>query len=168
MLGTIPPAAVVATGSGAAAPWEDQRAASPAWWRAAPPATLGGKTPPPRATGTALAGRKGRASSSTSRRERTTERSEVVRALGNEVFALLGKTEAGQCLVAVPGTSLSTAGVFGFAPTAATPPNVDGPRLGGPGRHFAVFPASPAVEGSVFCPSPLTASFATKRVTRYD
>ena len=34
---------------------------------------------------------------------------------GNEVFALLDKTGTGQCLVAVTGTSLSTAGVFGFA-----------------------------------------------------
>jgi hypothetical protein len=34
---------------------------------------------------------------------------------GNEVFALLGRTGTGRCLVAVPDTSLSTAGVFGFA-----------------------------------------------------
>ena len=36
---------------------------------------------------------------------------------GNEVFALLGRTGTGRCLVAVPDTSLSTAGVFGFAPS---------------------------------------------------
>src|ERR1039458_7304921 len=32
---------------------------------------------------------------------------------GNEVFALLGRTGTGQCLVAATGIALSTAGVFG-------------------------------------------------------
>ena len=54
MLGTIPPAAVVATGTGAAASLGDQRTDPPAWWRVAPRAAWGG-TAPSRATRTALA-----------------------------------------------------------------------------------------------------------------
>ena len=39
--------------------------------------------------------------------ERTTERSGVVRASGNEVFALLDRTGTRQCLVEVTSTALS-------------------------------------------------------------
>ena len=50
------------------------------------------------------AGGKGPASFSIPRRERTTERSEVVRAPGNEVFALLDKTGTRRRPVAATGT----------------------------------------------------------------
>jgi hypothetical protein len=62
----------------------------------------------------------------------------VVRASGNEVFALRDKTETGQCPVAVTGTSLSTAGVFGLAQSNANAAC----NLGGTG-----FPTSSPVQG---------------------
>ena|ERR1035441_6634981 len=54
------------------------------------------------------------------RRERTTERSEVVRASGNEVFALRDKTGTRQCLVAVTGT-LCPPGFSSVARTGLSP-----------------------------------------------
>ena len=68
---------------------------------------------------------------------------------GNEVFALLDKTGTGQCLVAVTGTSLSTAGVFVFArPAPAPPPTWPGPALAVlVATSTAVLPATSAVEG---------------------
>ena len=54
---------------------------------------------------------------------------------GNEVFALLGRTGTRHCPVPLSGISLSTAGVFGFAPTAVPPFNLAGTGLGGSGRH---------------------------------
>jgi hypothetical protein len=60
----------------------------------------------------------------------------VVRRPGNEVLALLDKTGRGQCLVAVTGTGLSTAGVSHFS-TSSAASNLAGPGLGvgGPGHH---------------------------------
>jgi hypothetical protein len=56
---------------------------------------------------------------------------------GNEVFALLGRTGTGQCLVAATGIALSTAGVFGFALSSGSAArNLAGPGFGGPGRHL--------------------------------
>jgi hypothetical protein len=62
---------------------------------------------------------------------------------GNEVFALLGRTGTGRCLVAVPDTSLSTAGVFGFARSNGS----DASNLAGTGLAVlaAVLPASPRI-----------------------
>ena len=64
---------------------------------------------------------------------------------GNEVFALLGRTGTGRCLVAVPDTSLSTAGVFGFARSNGS----DASNLAGTGLAVlaAVLPASPRIPG---------------------
>lgn len=67
---------------------------------------------------------------------------------GNEVFALLGRTGTRHCPVPLSGISLSTAGVFGFAPTAVPPFNLVGT---GPAvlvaSSTAVLPATSAVEG---------------------
>ena len=47
----------------------------------------------------------------------------MVRASGNEVFALRDKTGTRQCLVAVTGTALAWVVLLGFARTAAPPPS---------------------------------------------
>jgi hypothetical protein len=58
-----------------------------------------GEAPPAGPGGLALAGRNPARRSFGPQAGRTTERSEVVRAPGNEVFALLGRTGTGQCPV---------------------------------------------------------------------
>ena len=77
---------------------------TPAWRRN----DSGGSTPT-QGTVTAVAGWRP-AKPLGPRRERTTERSGVVRASGNEVFALRDKTGARQCLVAVIGTGCEERG----------------------------------------------------------
>ena len=64
---------------------------------------------------------------------------------GNEVFALRRRTGTGQCLVAVTGTSPSTAGVFGLAQSSASAAcNLAGTGLRAPGRHLdRSLPATP-------------------------
>ena len=61
----------------------------------------------------------------------------MVRASGNEVFALLGRTGTGQCLVAVTGTALSHCPCFWRRPRPApgAASNLAGTGLGGSGRH---------------------------------
>lgn len=93
--------------------------------------------------------------------ERTTERSEVVRASENEVFALLDRTGTGQCPVAVFGTALASVGLLGVAS-----PGRQRAAPGGPSRSPASFqPASPPNEHRELL-SPQVRSQPTRRVRR--
>jgi hypothetical protein len=127
MLGTIPPAAVVATGTGAAASLGDQRTDPPAWWRVAPRAAWGG-TAPSRATRTALALADGTGPANFQDPRREGPRSVAKwSAPWKQSFCSSGQDRNGTVSRRGPGTAPSTAAVFHFAqPTTVSPPTWPG------------------------------------------
>src|ERR1035441_4871052 len=129
----FPPAAVVATGTRAADSLRDRWAESPAWWRAPPPAASERRATTPGTT-PLLQGQRGGAGRAEPRRERTTQRSEVVRALETKFLLFAAGQEQDSVLSWSPAPRPPQLVSIGCVqPTGSAASNLAGPGLRGPG-----------------------------------